>query len=112
MKTYWIDVYLRGSTDLGTITALHWKAEGIDNLRKRLVKERKGEGMTYVVFETPASKRLGEVLSALGDKGYRGTYYVQTIDGKIVPTWSVDQGDGWNYVRNAINKDGSLGRRL
>ena len=113
MKYYWIDVYLRDSSSFGgVVTSLQWKAGSITSLRKRLVAEKKNTSCSYVVFEIPADKGLRGLLDAIGDKGYKGTYNVKKIDGKKVPTWNVDQGNGWDYVRNAINKDGTLGRRL
>ena len=112
MKYYWIDIYYRDSSFGGAVTSLRWKAESIDNLRKRLVAEKKDLSCSYVVFEVPADKGLRGLFGAIGDKGYRGTYNVKKINGKKVPTWNVDQGNGWDYVRHEINKDGSLGRRL
>ena len=113
MKYYWIDVYLRDSSSFGgTLTDFRWKAENLTNLRKRLVAEKKDTSCSYVVFEVPSDKGLMGVIGHLNDKGYKGTYNVKKIDGKNTPTWNVDRGNGWDYTRNILNKDGTLGRRL
>lgn len=114
MKSYRIEVYAREHSDIwnGHVETIRWKAENIANLRRRLVAEQNHVGFSFVVFEIPANKSTMEILKMPIGKGYKGTYNVKTIDGKKVPTWNVDQGNGWDYKRNVINLDGSLGRRL
>lgn len=112
MKYYMIEVYERDRNYPGSLKTLRWKAESIVNLRKRLVAECKDTIASFVVFEVPADKGLMGIVEATSGKGYKGTYNVKTIKMKNVPTWNVDQGDGWYYKRNVINKDGTLGRRI
>lgn len=113
MKTYSIDTYFREpGAFAGVVHSFALKADGIVNLRKRLIAEYKDVALSYVVFEIPSSKSLRTYLEYHSDKGYKGTYNIKTIDGKKVPTWNVDQGTGWTYARNVINKDGTLGRKL